>query len=409
MKYVTGDRYWAGTDEIKNKFEYLSKDLECDVLIVGAGVTGALCSYYFSDIDAKVVVIDKNIIGYQSTCISTSILQYEIDTDFVGLKGIRGEKQALKAFKLCQQTVHSIKNIVDNLDEDCEFSLRDCFYYTNKNGDLKNIENEYELRNKHGFNVEYIDKNAAKKMFSFPVKGGIYTKGASAEINPYKFAKALINKAVSLGTEVYENTELKDFICDENGVEAITKNGFKIKCKKLIIATGYEARKLIKKRTTILTRSFTLVTKPVTSFKGWHNRCIIRDSNTPYMYLRTTEDDRIIAGGEDIDIGGDRSTAAVLSQTHQLSTDKYNKLETILKSMFPEITDIEIEYKFSGIFGETSDGLPYVGEYEEYPNCYFNLGYGSNGILYSAMGADMLKKLYCKENTEDLKLFSFDR
>ncbi|WDV46713.1 FAD-dependent oxidoreductase [Clostridiaceae bacterium M8S5] len=409
MKYVTGDKFWTYTKSIDEKFEYLSENIECDVLIIGAGVTGALSAYYLADGNSKVVVVDKNLIGYKSTCISTAILQYEIDTDFVGLKGMRGEENAAKAFKLTEQSLHDINQIVNDLEDDCHFNYRDCFYYTNKNGDIKRLKKEFELRKKYGFDVEYIDEDTARKLFSFPVKAGIYTKGSSGEINPYKFTKALINKVKERGGAIYENTEIVNFVSDDKGAIAYTKNGFSIKCNKIIVAMGYESREFIKKRTAILSRTFTIVSQPVLSFNGWYNRCIIRNTAKPYTYFRSTQDNRIIIGGEDVDIGGERSRASNLTHDHLLSKDKYNKLETILKSMFPDITNIKIQYKFSGIFGETSDGLPYIGEYEDYPNCYFNLGYGSNGILYSALGAKMIKKLYYDNDRTDMGLFSFDR
>jgi glycine/D-amino acid oxidase-like deaminating enzyme len=89
--------------------------------------------------------------------------------------------------------------------------------------------------------------------------------------------------------------------------------------------------------------------------------------------------------------------------------NKYSTLENKLKSFFPQIKDIEVEYKFNGVFGVTSDGLPYIGEHPDHPNTFFCLSYGSNGILYGIVGAQMLRDLYLGEVRKELKLFRFGR
>ena len=38
-------------------------------------------------------------------------------------------------------------------------------------------------------------------------------------------------------------------------------------------------------------------------------------------------------------------------------------------------------------FAETPDGLAYLGGHLRYRRCRFALGYGGNGITYSALGA----------------------
>jgi heterodisulfide reductase subunit A-like polyferredoxin len=130
MSYVSGELYWTGINNIPKKHPYLSNDIECQVAVVGAGITGAICSYYFCEAGIDTVIIDKNIAGYGSTSASTSILQYEIDSDLTGLKGIVGIDHAVKCFKLCEKAVYDIQDIVNKLNDRCNFSLKPCLYYS---------------------------------------------------------------------------------------------------------------------------------------------------------------------------------------------------------------------------------------------------------------------------------------
>lgn len=406
---VTGDAYWTRINPIQNKYTYLSDDMECDVLIIGGGITGALCAYYFTKAGINTALVDKNIIGYGSTSASTSILQYEIDNNLIGLKGLIGIENAVLCFRLCEKIVYDIQDAVNELKDDCGFKLRECLYYSHKASDVDMLKKEFELRRNYGFDVDFIDGNIAESMFSFPLKGGILSKSGAGEIDPYRFTHKLLEYSHNKGLQIYENTEIAGIINSGSHVTAVTKNKFKVKARKMIFCAGFESVNYIKKNIVNFSRSFTVVTKPVDSFKGWHNRCIIRNNEDNYTYLRSTGEGRILIGGEDEGIGGIRSKMSRISQDSPASTNKYKILIDRLKSMFPDINGIEAEYTFSGLFGETKDSLPYIGEYKRMPNCYFCLGYGSNGILYAAMGAQMLRDLYLDSAPPELELFSFER
>ncbi len=409
MNVVTGDTIWSKLNKIPNKYAYISENIECDVVIIGAGITGALCSYYFTKDNVDTVILDRNIIAYGSTRANTAILQYEIDKDLIGLRGLIGHKNAVDCFKEVENGLYEIDKITKNIDDDCGFKIKDCLYYTYKNNETNFLIKEYNLRKESGFDVTYVDEEKAKGIFSFDIKGGIYSKNLAGEIDPYRFTHSLIRKSIENGLRVYENTEVVNIKNQNDKVILTTKNGFKVNAKKVIIATGYEARNYFNKKTAILTRSFNIVTKPLTSFEGWYNKCIIRDTEDTYIYIRGTEDNRIIIGGEDEKLGGQRSKMYNLKNEDEFSHNKYNLLFDKLQAFFPKINNLEIEYGFSGFFGETKDGLPYIGEHEDYPNHYFCLGYGSNGVIYGLMGAKLIKDLYFGDNPPILNLFRLGR
>lgn len=410
MKLISGDTLWTKINKIPNKYSYLDTSIDCDVLIIGAGITGALCSYYFSQAGVDTVIVDKNIIGYGSTSASTSILQYEIDTNILGLQSMIGLENAIRAFKLCESAVYEIGNIIDGLYDKCGFSFRDCLYYTNLDYEIKMLKKECELRKQNGFDVDFYEgENAANKFKIKDIKAAIYSKKGAGEIDPYRFSHALIAASIKNGLRVFENTNVCNIDTNNNGLSVATNNGFKINAKKVVIAKGFEARRYIEDNIVKLSRSFTIATKPIDEFCGWYNRCIIRDTSDTYTYIRTTLDNRIIIGGEDIDVGGDRSSIANLLNDDKAALQKYDILENKLREFFYDIPDLEVEYRFSGIFGDTKDGLPYIGEYSKIPNCYFCLGYGSNGILYAQIGAKLLCDFYLGKEALDLKLFKFER
>lgn len=128
---------------------------------------------------------------------------------------------------------------------------------------------------------------------------------------------------------------------------------------------------------------------------------MIRDNCDPYNYLRTTVDNRMIIGGEDVEFK--------YIDDNKLAQEKYEILEQRLKSMFKDVKNIEIEYKYCGCFATTKDNLGFIGPDPKHKNLWYCLGYGANGILFAILGGIMLSKLYKNEVDEDMRLFEIRR
>lgn len=409
MNLVVGNALWKTINEIPVRYASLKEDIDCEIAIVGGGITGALCAYYLTEAGIDTILLEKDIVGFASTSASTSILQYEIDNDLYIMEKTMGQKAA-EAFRLCYKAVDDIANIITNLEDNCGFTRTSCLYYSNKKDDEKALRKELKAREAAGFNVEFLDEKKGGEMFSFPMKAGIYSKDGAAQVDPYKFTHALLSYNTKVGLKIFEKTEVKNIDSYSDHVILTTSDNHKIKAKKYILAVGYVGKDYVNMPTVSLSRSFNIVTKPVKDFSGWFNKCIIRDTSNPYTYLRVTLDYRIIIGGEDLPVKQPGDEIDELSDNNgQICINKYNALEDRLRFMFPDIKDLEIEYTFNGIFGNTSDGLPYAGTYGGRPNCYLNFGFGSNGILYSNIGAKLIRDSHMGVYNPAADLFSFGR
>lgn len=76
--------------------------------------------------------------------------------------------------------------------------------------------------------------------------------------------------------------------------------------------------------------------------------------------------------------------------------------------MFPDI-HIEPEYFLAAFYGGTVDGIPIIGRYHEYPNSYFLLAFGDNGMVYSQMLAKIIAQDIVEGNSPDMALYLQDR
>ncbi|GAA0115365.1 NAD(P)/FAD-dependent oxidoreductase [Clostridium senegalense] len=398
-QYVQGDCIFTRINKTIKQYEYLTEDIDTEVIIVGGGVTGAILGHYFSKNNINCVILEKSRIGHGSTSITTSLLQYELDDNAMELKSYTSIENVIKSYELGIKALDEIEEFINEHGNKCDFKRVDSFLYTDKKLEKKEMKEEYYIRKEARLPVEFIDED--NNPFLFDVKGGVIGKNGGAVLDPYKFTQQLIEVSCKQGLRVYENTEVLDIHYSENDVTVETVYGYKVKGKIIIAATGYNTGIFTKRAFGTKTTTFNLATKPIDNIENIYKNVIIRDNKDPYTYFRTTKDNRIIIGGEDINFIPD-------IYNKELCNKSYETLEQRLKSLFPNL-NIEIEYKYCGAFASTQDNLGFIGKDPTNSKLWYCLGYGANGILFAILGGMMLSKLYYGEVDKDINLFKVDR
>jgi glycine/D-amino acid oxidase-like deaminating enzyme len=110
----------------------------------------------------------------------------------------------------------------------------------------------------------------------------------------------------------------------------------------------------------------------------------------------------VIIGGEDVPFRD-------ASRRDALVSAKGATLLRKVRRLFPRI-EMEVAYTWAGTFGETADGLPYIGtESRRSDRVYYTLGYGGNGIPFSAIAAELAAAHVLGKSHRYRNTFSFDR
>ena len=74
--------------DFKNDVTILDKDIDCDVLIIGAGITGLSTAYHLIGSNLKVVVVEKDEIGNDVTARTTGKITYLQELIYTRLKKV---------------------------------------------------------------------------------------------------------------------------------------------------------------------------------------------------------------------------------------------------------------------------------------------------------------------------------
>ncbi len=85
-----------------------------------------------------------------------------------------------------------------------------------------------------------------------------------------------------------------------NGVVLELPENATVSAQRVIFTTGYEVIPGVPRDRFDIISTWALATRPLPASAFWPDRCLIWEASDPYLYMRTTHDNRIVAGGEDL-------------------------------------------------------------------------------------------------------------
>lgn len=395
-----GRSVWELHEPRPTFFEKPRGSVKTDIVIVGGGITGAFLAERLTRVGREVLVIDRHAPQRGSTAASTALLQWEIDRSLLELADQIGSEPAADVYRRSHQTLISMQQLVHELRLRCEFEPRPTVFLAGDILSFSDLTQEHLLRQRVGLPGDLLDQTGLCERFGFDRTGAIVSPG-SAEADPIKLARGLMDAAVRRGAHVIAPVLIEEYDCTSKGVVVVSKDGTEFAGRTLILANGYEMPSFVPASAHRIVSTWALATPPQAMEVLWPERALIWEASTPYFYMRTTPENRIIIGGEDDEITSARDRDAAIPA-------KTERLLAKLGELAPAAV-LKAETAWAGFFGETHDGLPLLGRVPGMPNCFAAYGYGGNGCTFSALAADMLLNLISGESDPLEEVFAIDR
>ncbi|MBC8096458.1 MAG: FAD-dependent oxidoreductase [Akkermansiaceae bacterium] len=400
MNLTSSHPFWSVTNGLPANYPSLQHDVSCDTVVIGGGITGALVAFHLAEAGLKTLLIDKRDIGTGSTSASTALLQYEIDVPLRELIQKVGPVAATRSYQLCRGAIGKLEQLAARLKIDCGFERKPSLFLARHQREIPELREEFQLRRKMKIELEFYDAAAVRKRFPFSRPAALYSRDGG-QVDPHRLTHGLLAAGKRIGLEVCDRTEMARLEQTRRGVRVRTKNGFVITARRAVIAAGFESKALLKGDAGTLKSTYALISEPLPKIAGWRQQCLIWESGSPYLYLRTTTEGRVIVGGEDEDFVNAKRRDALISRKTRTLVEKFGRL-------FPDVP-LEVAFSWAGTFGETKDGLAYIGVHPRYPHTYFALGYGGNGITFSFIAAEIIRDARIGRKNRDAPIFRFGR
>jgi glycine/D-amino acid oxidase-like deaminating enzyme len=395
----TGRSVWEGRRAANVRHAMLAKNIETDVLIIGAGITGAMIADALTQAGLGVVVADRRHDPVKgSTIASTALVQYEIDTPLCLLTRKVGKADAVRAWRRSRLAVEALAVRLHELSVP-DVVRRDGLYLAGDVLDAEGLAREHAARQAAGLADRLLTRKELKDRFGLSRAAALLGFG-NLVIDPRKTAHALLASAVKNGARVMAPVRIEDVQCHSRSATAVTDTGHAIRCRYLVMATGYEFPNSVPARGHKIISTYAIATVKQRK-RLWPEQCTIWEASDPYLYLRTTPEGRIICGGEDEEFADDEKRDALLARKTQTLQRKLGKL-------LPGVSTT-IDFAWAGSFGQSATGLPSIGPIPRMAHCFAALGYGGNGITYSRIAADIITGALTGNPDIDADLYDFSR
>jgi glycine/D-amino acid oxidase-like deaminating enzyme len=329
---------------------------------------------------------------------STGLLQYELDTPLCELIHLVGKKNAHRAYQLCLATFDKFEQLVTDLADRCDFERRPSLYLASSAKDAEELKDEFRCRRDAGIDLQLLGEGEIKKRFGLHRPAALLSHDG-AQVDPYRLNQRLLERAHQKGLEIFGQTQVTQYLPTKDRVKLITERGPSITCRRVVFATGYETPEFLDQRIVTLKSTFALASPPIQQ-PASIEKTLIWETSRPYFYARFGPENRAIIGGEDEPFTDPQKRDQLIPAKSAALCEKFQKLFHI---------EIHPDAAWAGVFGETKDGLPYIGPHEQFPLGLFALGYGGNGITFSLIAAEIIRDCLLNRPNPDLGIFSFNR
>jgi glycine/D-amino acid oxidase-like deaminating enzyme len=375
--------WWLLRNGIGDAAPALETSIDCDIAIIGAGITGALIADALVATGRRVVVLDRYEPALASTAASTALLQYEIDTHLVDLMEMLDAERATVAYRACAQSFQLLEHRFPELLAQSDYHRCESVYLAADEKAVARLQAEFAARRAIGMSVEWLDSDELRRRYGC-LRPGAIVSALAASFDPVRFTRGVLSACARHGVGIFARTAITGIEEQPDGLRLRTANGHTVTARHVVVAAGYESLDFLSGEIADIDNTFALVTEPLADAKLARSLPQIWESARPYLYLRGTPDGRIMLGGADLPFRSPVAREALLPRQVRRLAAAY---EQLFRRELPPIA-----FTWAGSFAKTRDGLPYIGRMPgKNPRLQFALCFGGNGITYAVHAGEMIR------------------
>jgi len=371
------------------------RDTDADVVIVGSGFTGLATALFLArehGIRATVLEANRSIWG----CTSRNGGQGQNASGRLYRSqwiARWGKETALKLDAEIREGFETFKSLLAEID--CDAQPGGHLYIAHRENKLAFLRNETRImRDVFGYDARMLSREEVAEQYVNDADScGAMHEKEGIGIHPLKLAHGYLRKARALGARVHPASPVIGFET-RNGVHHLKTPGGTVRARAVGFATGgYTSNGLHKsldnKIMPILSNS--LVTRPLTAAEleatGFKTTQVITDTRTLRFYYRRLPDNRVQIGSRSAITGADAPDPRHMAV-----------LVGGLERKFPALKGIQVDHSWWGWVDVSHDMMPRVTQPDPDDSVFYALGYGGNGVSFSAhAGRRMAERIAGKQ------------
>ncbi|WP_162006395.1 NAD(P)/FAD-dependent oxidoreductase [Bradyrhizobium betae] len=369
---------WEATAEPARDFPVLSGEHQADVVIIGAGYTGLSAAHHVAKDGLAPIVLEANRPGWGASGRNGGVITAKFRLSFREIDAAHGRAMAKRMYEIAHESTDIVEELVS------EFGITSA--NLTRTGQVKAAHNETTLkaaideanwmtREMGSAEVRILDKQGVRDETGSDIfVGGVLNPG-SGGIHPLNYLRGLADGVARRGVPVFQQSPVIRLRREKDGIVAETPQGM-VRAKQAIIATNSysdltgETSHL--QRTLIPFRSAMVATEQLPrnlAGKLMPTGRTYTETKRMMRWFRMV-DNRVIFGGRGA-FGKQDSEAA------------FDALRKAMVGIFPDLADVPLAYRWSGLVAMTLDSVPHIGRLDD--RTLFSVGYNGAGVAMSSL------------------------
>ncbi len=348
----------------------LEGDVEADVCVVGAGLSGCSTALHLARRGYKVVLIEAERVGFGASGRSGGQLIPGWACGMAKLAAQLGPADAKRLWDFSIEGIELTRELIEQNRIDCDLVWGHMHVGIKPRQREELLEWQREQEGDYGYGkLRFMEREEVRQW----VASGRYIAGlldsGAGHLHPLRYTIGVGQVAVAAGARLFEDSRVTKIEHGSTVTVRTAKGSVRAKFVALCANVGHVDLSERLARKLIGVASYIVATKPLGAGRAkalLKDNIAVADLNWIIDYFRLSSDHRLLFGGRVSYSGIDPLGTARATRKRMLN-------------VFPQLADAEVDYAWGGLIDISMSRAPNFGRLA--PNVYFLQGYSGHGMV----------------------------
>jgi gamma-glutamylputrescine oxidase len=348
----------------------LAGDVEADVCVVGAGLSGCSAALHLAERGYRVVLLEADRVGYGASGRSGGQIIPGYASGMAKLAAQLGKSDAKRLWDISIEAADLVRDLVGKHRIDCDLAWGHLHVGLKPRQREELLAWQREQEDDYGYRkLRFMERDEVRQwVASGRYIAGLHDAGAG-HVHPLRFTIGVGRAAVAAGARLHEHSRVTQI---EHGstVTVHTASGrVRAKFVALCANVGHEELSRRLARRNIGVASYIVATEQLGAERAralLKDNVAVADLNWIIDYFRLSSDHRLLFGGR-----------VSYSGVDPLGTTRATRKRML--NVFPQLAEARIDFAWGGMLDISMSRAPDFGRLA--PNVYYLQGYSGHGMM----------------------------